>query len=51
MSGGGAEAGFKGVKAVVVAGLLGIGRYLDGGLGGRMRGGGEEVDRMDTETD
>ena len=36
MSGGGAEAGFKGVKAVVVAGWLGIGRYLDGGLGGRM---------------
>ena len=36
MSGGEAEARFKGVQAVVVAGCLGNWGYLDSGLGGRM---------------
>ena len=51
VSGSSAEAGVKGGQSVVVAGQNGCGGDADGGLGGGTDGGGEETNRVETDTD
>ena len=51
MSCGGAEYGVKGGQSVVRARRLRLGGDADGGLGGGMEIGGEEMDNMGTESE